>query len=239
MDIESLTVQQGLRMVQYQSWQAELLGHTFYAGADPAFRFCYGERFNAENMTRYFDCFMRGLSETGGLIFATVNGDGTPDRRLVLAWRKGNTPFPQDCKDQMEATFDEEGLKRHRWLRANSDVDFSAFRTRAKGDPLNIEEAMRPNIMAVDPRLQNQNLGGPILVETLRYFDSRGHETPYLVASTAKIARFHNRVLGFDWTRELHTDDYEEGPIPEGSSGLLAVIMHRKGQPMVDAGHGK
>jgi hypothetical protein len=238
MDMES-GARLGVRIVHYEPWQAELLGRTFYVGADPAFRFCYGDGFSAERMTRYFDGFVRGLAAAGGIIFATVGPDGKPDRRLVLAWRQGNTPLPDKFRDQMEATFDKEGLKRHRWLRANSDVDFSAFRIRSGDKPLLLQEMMRPNIMAVDPRWQDQNLGGPILVDTLRYFDSLGRETPYLVASTARIARFHNRVLGFNWTRELRAEDYRDGPIPGGCSGLLAVVMHRKGQPAMEVEYGK
>jgi hypothetical protein len=64
----------------------------------------YENRFNEENLTRYSDGFLRGLAQTGGIIFASVNGNGAPDRRLVLGWRCGNTPHLQQCRDRMGAS---------------------------------------------------------------------------------------------------------------------------------------
>lgn len=215
-----------IRVVECEPWQGKLLGTTFYECGDPAFRFCFGHLFQPARLQRYFQSFLLGLQATGGTIFATVDHTGRPNRQAVLAWRRGTDPFPDEHRQDMLDTLDDAGRMRHQWLRDRSDEPLSIFRA-ASGQALRPHMTVRPNVMAVERHSQNRKVGGTLVRATLERFDGLGFSTPYLVTSTDRIARFYEREMGFNRTRELYIEEYSQGPIPEGSEGLLAVIMHR------------
>lgn len=189
-----------------ESWQWDILAKAFLN--DPTLNFWLGEKTNEESLSKYFEAIVRDTLISGGTVFAS------PDQKAVFVWTwlGRDADDTNEFKENWYDVLDPEGVKRYYWLYEAGDLEL---------DPDKIKKSMEPAYLAVHPDAQGKGYGGHIFKWILDYFDEKGYETPFILASTRRSAKLYCPLLGFHHHKEV----FAEGSGPE--SEPVAVYLKR------------
>jgi GNAT superfamily N-acetyltransferase len=181
-----------------EPWQWDILAKAFLN--DPTLNFWLGEKTSEQTLSDYFEAMIKDTLVSGGAVFAS------PDQKAVLIWTwLGRDPEDSnEFKKKWHDVLDPDGVKRYYWLYDEGELDL---------DPDTLERSFEPAYMGVHPDSQGKGYGGHLLKSSLNYFEERGYEAPYILASTRRSAKLYCPLVGFHHHKEVFAAESDSEPV--------------------------
>ena len=186
-----------IRVMRAESWQWEVLAKAFLT--DDILNYWLGEKTDENVLKDFFEAVIKDALTSKGFIFSI------PDQSVVFIWMRHayNLEPPGEWKKRWYGILGPEGLKRYYSLYEAGDMQI---------DPALLEKSMLPEYIGILPASQSLGYGSYIGKWAFNYFDERGYESPYILASSRRAAKHYCPLLGFHVHKEVLLTEGEDGP---------------------------
>lgn len=181
-----------------ESWHWKVLAKAFIT--DPTIKFWFDGKEDEDLLESFFEAVVKDVLMSGGTVFSSA------DRKAVFVWAwLGNTDQKANTfKEKWHGILGETGVKRYNWLYDAGNIHL---------DPDKVQKSMEPAYLAVLPEAQGRGYGSYLFKWTLDYFDRKGYDAPFILASTRRSAKLYCPLLGYDVCKEVFVNSNDTEPI--------------------------